>query len=58
MNFKNINVKKYQHTINLIKTKNYEESISNLKNFIEEDSNDYYAHQLIALVYMDSKNFD
>ncbi len=58
MNIKNINVKKYQHTINLIKTKNYEESISNLKNFIEEDSNDYYAHQLIALVYMDSKNFD
>tara|TARA_B100001063_G_scaffold224105_1_gene231830 strand:- start:530 stop:1081 length:552 start_codon:yes stop_codon:yes gene_type:complete len=58
MNIKNINVKKYQHTINLIKTKKYDESILNLKNFIEEDRNDYYAHQLISLVYMDSRNFD
>ena len=57
MNIKNINIKKYQHAINLIKSKKYDETISNLKSFIKEDSNDYYAHQLIALVYMDSKNF-
>jgi len=58
MNIKNINIKKYQHAINLIKSKKHDESISNLKSFIEADNNDYYAHQLIALVYMDLKNFD
>lgn len=58
MNIKKINVEKYQKTINLIKSKEYDKSITNLKKFIEEDNKDYYAHQLISLVYMNFKDFD
>jgi tetratricopeptide (TPR) repeat protein len=51
-------MKKYQETINLIENKEYDKSLINLKKFIEVDKNDFYAHQLLSLVYVKYENLD
>jgi|TARA_B110000483_G_scaffold197954_1_gene236879 tetratricopeptide (TPR) repeat protein len=58
MNYKNIKIEKYQETINLIENKEYDKSLVNLTKFIEEDKNDFYAHQLLSLVYVKFEKLD